>query len=368
MTTLKDNIAIEDFLIGRKLEDGSSDAQSFREFIEKPKWSNELVKGWLDECIKRGSGAHDPYNRAFQDLVVSVGRRLGFEVTYGRYAGKSGEDNYDGIWRTAEGDTIVVEVKTTTWPISSINQLGRYLEELSKRENIKNIYGLYVIGKGDTQVLIELILGSKYKDQMRLIVYTDLMEILNLKQKLMKSFKEREAIEKVQNLLLPVESINIGNIVRLILDITTAKETLSKEENVGTVNELPTDQQWTKEELLSFLRGLTYKMETGLSAIAHFDTLTHEKEIIKLMPKIAGKRRPNWTSGINWARNLKSLDGIRDSCTSRCRKKKKELLLEQKPSTVLVGDRKWANEYKIKDRYRSIVVDWAKSEGLWIKE
>ena len=179
-------IEIKDILnlIGNELKDGTEQTKRFREFIEQDKWSSEQIKKWLDECINKSSGAHDPYNRAFQDLVVSLGKRLGFEVQYGRYAGRSGEENYDGIWKRENGDTIVLEIKTSTWPIGSISQLGKYLDQLTKKEENKNVFGLYVIGKGDVQPLIEQILGSKYKDRMRLILYDDLMEIINLKEEL----------------------------------------------------------------------------------------------------------------------------------------------------------------------------------------
>ena len=166
-------------LLGKELKDGSEQANRFREFIEQEKWATEEIRKWLDECIDKSSGARDPYNRAFQDLVISLGKRFGFEIQYGRYMGKSGEDNYDGIWKRENGDTVVLEVKTSTWPIGSVSQLGEYLECLSKKEDTENIFGLYVIGKGDLKPLIEQILGSKYKDRMRLILYEDLMEILS---------------------------------------------------------------------------------------------------------------------------------------------------------------------------------------------
>ena len=62
-------------LLGKELKDGSEEAKRFREFIEQEKWSTEQIENWLDECISNSSGAQDPYNRAFQDLVVSLGKK-----------------------------------------------------------------------------------------------------------------------------------------------------------------------------------------------------------------------------------------------------------------------------------------------------
>jgi len=179
-------IEIKDILnlLGGELKDDTEQAKRFREFIEQEKWTTEQIEKWLNECINERSGAHDPYNRAFQDLVVSLGKRLGFEIEYGRYVGRPGEDNYDGIWKRENGDTIVLEVKTSTWPIGSASQLGEYIDKLSKKVENENIFGLYVIGKGDVQPLIEQILGSKYKDRIRLILSEDLIEILKLKEEL----------------------------------------------------------------------------------------------------------------------------------------------------------------------------------------
>lgn len=184
-------------LLGKELRDDSEQSKRLREFVEQEKWTTEQIRKWLDECITNSSGAQDPYNRAFQDLVISLGKRFGFEIQYGRYMGKSGEENYDGIWKRENKDTIVLEVKISTWPIGSVSQLGEYVEELSKKEDTKNVFGLYVIGKGDIQPLIEQILGSKYKDKMRLILYQDLMEILNLKEDLEPVIGEKNAVEKI---------------------------------------------------------------------------------------------------------------------------------------------------------------------------
>ena len=337
------------------LGDDTEGSRKFRRHIGSQERTTEEIKNWLNECIEKSSGAHDPYNRAFQDLVVSLGRRLGFEINYGRYAGKAGEDNYDGIWRTKDGDTIVVEVKTTTWPIGSINQLGNYLDELSRKENIKNIYGLYVIGKLTTHALIEQILGSKYKDRMRIIEYTDLMEILNLKEKLTSRFGKKKALEKVQNLLLPVESINIGNIVRLIVDITTVKKAPPEEETKEEGNQKPESQQWTKEELLSFLKDRTPYQKVLLAAIVQADEdPAHFNTVISLMNEIV-HRTPSL--GINKELTGRQIAGTRAGMTANRKRLKKERIIIEK---------NWW--YKIRENYKQTVIDWAKTEGLWIKE
>ena len=95
MTEIKDVLN----LLDKELKDDTEQAKRFRKFVEQEKWTTEQMRKWLDECIYNSSGAHDPYNRAFQDLVISLWIKLGFEIQYGRYTGKSGEENYDGTWK-----------------------------------------------------------------------------------------------------------------------------------------------------------------------------------------------------------------------------------------------------------------------------
>ena len=359
-------IEIKDILhlLGDELKDETEQVNRFREFIEKEKWLTEQIKKWLDECISGSKGAHDPYNRTFQDLIVSLGRRLGFEILYGRYMGKSGEENYDGIWKRENGDTIVLEVKTSTWPIGSVSQLGDYLEELSKKEGVKNIFGLYVIGKGDVQPLIEQILGSKYKDRMRLILYDDLMEVITLKEELEPVIGEKQAIEKVQNLLLPIESINIGNIVRLIVEIATTKST-AVEEQVEEKEEKEVaeeeEEPWTKAELLPYLKDATPYQRILLAALVQVDKEpATSKQVTFLMNEIV-KRRP--FEGIDKKITGRDIAGARAGLKMRRKPLKKEDIIESSWSGV---ERDYI--YKIKDDYKQIVIDWVKGEKLWIKE
>ncbi|OPX19907.1 MAG: hypothetical protein BZ151_06880 [Desulfobacca sp. 4484_104] len=351
-------------LLGKELKPGEP-AERFRHFVEQDKWETEQLKKWLDECISKSSGAHDPYNRAFQDLVVSLGKKLGFEIEYGKYMGKAGEDNYDGIWKREDGDTIILEVKTSTWPIASVGQLGEYVEKVSKKEGTKNIFGLYVIGKGDTKPLIEQILGSKYKDVMRLILYTDLLELLGLKKELEPAIGAKEAIAKVQNILLPIETIDLGNILRLILDIATTKATsvtgggdveVTGEDKVG---EDP--DPWTKAELILYLKGASPYARLLLAALSQADKEpTSGTTVTFLMNEIA-KRRPS--EGINKEITGRDIAGARAGLHMRRKPLKKEDIIECS----------WSSEeqqyvYKIKSEYKQNVIDWVKSEGLWIKE
>lgn len=352
-------IAVKDILslLGKKpLKEGDDNVERFREFIEQDKWTIELIKRWLDECVNNSSGAHDPYNRAFQDLITSLGKRLDFQIQYGRYVGKAGEDNYDGIWKKDNGDAIVLEAKIATWPIGSVGQLGEYIEKLSKEE-IGNVFGLYVIGKGDLQPLIEQILGSKYRDRMRLILYDDLIEILILKEELVPVIGKEQATQKIHNLLLPIESINIGNIVRLLIEIATTKSIPPEELPIlGEENE-----PWTKAELIQYLKDSKPYQRLLLSSLVQLDKEPAALNTVTfLMNKIA-KKYPS--EGVDKKISGRDIAGARAGLKMRRKPLRKEDIIEDAWSHT-----EKTYVYKIKDDYKQIVIDWVKGENLWIKE
>lgn len=348
-------------LIGNELKDGKETTKRFREFIEQSKWSSEQIKNWLDECISNCSGPHDPYNRAFQDIIISLGKKLGFEIKYGKYHGKPQEENYDGLWIRQSGDIIVIETKISAWPIGSVNQLGYYIDLLGKKEENRNVFGLYIIGKGDVQPLTEQILGSKYKDKIRIIVYNDLMEIINLKEELEPVIGEKQAIEKIQNILLPIESVNIGNIVKLITEIATIKSTAIEEQiEKEQEEETPEEEPWSKEELLKYLENTTPYQRILLAALVQVDREpAPRRQVIFLMNEIA-KRRPS--EGIKAKITGRQIAGARGGLKLRRKPLKKEDIIESS----------WSSEerdymYKIKDQYKQIITEWIKKENLWIK-
>jgi len=348
-------------LIGGELKDDTEAVARFREFIEKEKWTTDILGKWLNECVEGGSGAHDPYNRVFQDIIISIGKRLGFNIEYGRYGGKAGEDNFDGLWKREDKSTLILEVKTSTWPIGSIGQLGDYIEKLEKQDDNENIFGLYVIGKGDVQPLIEQILGSKFKDRIRILLYSDLIELLKLKEDLEPVVGEKEAISKVQNLLLPIESINVGNILRLIIEIATTKSSSEDEEETTLISEDEAEEPWTKNELLSYLSDTTPYQRLLLAALVQVEKEpAASKNVTFLMNEIA-KRKPH--EGVDKKITGREIAGARAGLKMRRSSLKKEDIIESSWSPA-----ERDHVYKIKEAYKTIVLDWVKNEKLWIKE
>ncbi len=70
-------------LLGKELKDDTEQAKRFREFVGQEKWSTDQIRKWFNECIVNSVGAHDPYNRAFQDLVIFWERDLDLKSSTG---------------------------------------------------------------------------------------------------------------------------------------------------------------------------------------------------------------------------------------------------------------------------------------------
>ena len=346
-------VTIKDILnlIGGELKDDEDSSKRFRNFISQDKWETDQYEEWLRECIYKGKGPHDPYNRAFQDLIVTLGMKLGFNVEYGKYAAKPGKMEHDGLWERKTGETIILEVKTSTWPLGSIAQLGKYVESFSKEKNRELVYGLYVIGSGDVKPLTEQILGSKYKDTMRIIQYEDVIALLKLKEELEPISGEEQATLKVQNLLFPIESINIGNILKIILEIAEARST--KEEEKEEAEELP----WTKAELLDYLNECTPYQKALLAALVQTDEEpVPKKKLLYLMNQIAEKSPK---IEIEKKINGYGIAGARAGFKMRRKPLKKEDII----------DSEWVEEigdyiYRIKPQYKNTVTEWVKKQGF----
>ena len=210
----------------------------------------------------------------------------------------------------------------------------------------------------------EQIIGSKYKDRMRLILYGDLVDLLSLKDELEPVIGEKQAKEKVQNLLLPIESINIGNIIKLILEIAAIKATPNIETiEVTSDEETPSEgnDPWTKNELIPYLKEATPYQRLLLSALVQADTEpTTGKTATFLMNKIS-KKRPS--ENIDKKITGRDIAGARAGLKIRRKKLNKEDIISSSWSPT---EREYL--YNIKNTYKQIVTEWVKGEDLWVKE
>lgn len=200
--------------------DGSRASEQFRQIIQDEQTTTEEIEAYLREAME---GTEQYHNRALQDLVNNIGRRLGFEVEYGVYQGRSGTIGYDGYWTstaTEEDTYLVVETKKTTAYAIDPGQAGEYMNELTDQEEIdrSQVYGLYVIGEGDVETVAQTVFGSQYRDRMRVITAQRLLDLLEIQE------ESGLRHDQVVNVLLPINAVDVGQLVGLIQDIIEFRE------------------------------------------------------------------------------------------------------------------------------------------------
>lgn len=171
-------------LVG-KLDDtpGAETARErFRNFLRDNVKEVGQARDYIDECL-RNSG--DQYYRALQDLINHLGHFLGFDVTFGRYAGIPKQIGFDGLWTSPKRFSIVVEVKTTdTFAIKAATLVG-YVDALISEKSIPNwaeAIGLYVVGRPDPNLhqLENAIIAEKRTDQLRIISVDSLRSLAEM--------------------------------------------------------------------------------------------------------------------------------------------------------------------------------------------
>jgi hypothetical protein len=62
--------------------DDSRASEQFRQIIDDEQTTTDEIEAYLHEAIQ---GTEQHHNRALQDLINNIGRRLGFQVEYGVY-------------------------------------------------------------------------------------------------------------------------------------------------------------------------------------------------------------------------------------------------------------------------------------------
>jgi hypothetical protein len=192
-----------------KLGDGRSSSVEFRTFLRQVP-STILVR-YASECLIdsfEGSGL------ALQDTVNEIGSRLGFTVTHGRYRGVVGQLGFDGLWESADGHSIVVEVKTTDTYRIDLNTIANYRRALIKSGKLAEEHSsiLIVVGRDDTGDLEAQIRGSRHAWDVRLISTEALTSLLAVKEEL----EDPKTQSRIHFVLRPREFTRLDEIVDLL--------------------------------------------------------------------------------------------------------------------------------------------------------
>ena len=215
------------------LRDGNAASVEFREYLTRI--PSEQLAAYAEECL---SDSFNGSGHALQDLVNQVGRRLGFEVTYGRYRGTKAHLGFDGLWYSPAGHHIIVEVKTSDVYRLSLDTIGGYRKALIQNNTTteSESSALIVVGRHDTGDLEAQIRGSRHAWDIRLISVDALLRLMSVKEDL----EDPEILQRIHRILVPREFTRLDEIVDVLF--TTAEDLKQEDE--------PTEET-TEDEIAS---------------------------------------------------------------------------------------------------------------------
>jgi hypothetical protein len=123
-----------------------SPRERFRRFLLEHVTDVATARSLLEEC-QRSVG--EQRHRALQDLVVLIGRFLGFEITFGTYERSTTAPTIDGQWRSRGLLDVVIELRTDQTPHASVDNLNRALAAAASAPRIDGCprIGLAVVAR-----------------------------------------------------------------------------------------------------------------------------------------------------------------------------------------------------------------------------
>lgn len=198
-----------------KLTDRSDTSRDMRDLLRIVDF--EQLRKFATQCLESKSTA----GLALQDVINAIGERLGFVVEYGLYQGTSRNAGFDGLW-SADGDYIVVEVKTTDAYRMALATGRRYVDRLIDERALPRdrCSILYVVGRFDTGDFEAQFRGSQLAWTARIVSVDALCRLLAISATL----GDPQDRRKIYSLLRPFEYTKVDDIINLVFAAAEAPE------------------------------------------------------------------------------------------------------------------------------------------------
>ena len=181
----------------------------------------QTIERLLGECFHKDKKfKFDTRGFAFQDLINEMGSRLGYEIEYGLYRGRKNEIGFDGLWKSNNGEYIVMESKTSDDYSLSVEAVIGYRDQLviDQKVSKKKCSILIVYGRDNKNALRNTVKGSDEAKNIRLISATALFQLVRIYCET-KSLTVRNQINSV---LQPRDYFVLDNLVELVFPQTDA--------------------------------------------------------------------------------------------------------------------------------------------------
>jgi len=292
-----------------KLRDGSVCSDELRTYLSQIP-THKLAQ-YIEHCL---SSSFTPSGMVLQDLVNEIGRRLDYDVTNGRYQGTPNAIGYDGLWRSPEGNDLVVEVKTTDAYRMSLDTIARYRQKLTAGGELGQTSSIViVVGREDTGELEAQIRGSRHAWDIRLISVEALLKLLQVKE----NANDAETGIKIRSLFAPTEYTRLDRMVDVVFTAATdvevqpeavdAEPPPSDQAGAGTpvVEEAPaksgyqfTDSAILQTKRLSIIAALSARESTHLlqkTRAQYWNATRDVRAVCSISKRYAGKNQdPYW--------------------------------------------------------------------------
>lgn len=191
-----------------KLTDDGQTAPAFRDFLNN--CGIERLEAYTHEIVTDSSDG-----RIFQDIVNTIGTKLGFEVEHGLYQGKKNAIGFDGYW-SFESLNLVIECKTTDTYRISTETLLNYSRQLKDEKHLAHEpQVLLVVGRVDTGDLEAQIRGSRADDRISVIGVENLLRLAKANLEL----SEGPASKNLKNILLPRDYTRLDDLTSMVTDL-----------------------------------------------------------------------------------------------------------------------------------------------------
>jgi hypothetical protein len=202
------------------LKDNSTCSLELRTYL--PQVHSRKLATYVEGCL---TSHFTKGGMVLQDLINELGRRLDYQVTNGRYQGTTNSVGFDGIWKSTEGHSLVVEVKTTDAYRISLDVIATNREKLLASGQLSQPSSiLIVVGRQDTGELEAQIRGSRHAWDVRLISADALIRLVQLKE----DSEGSETGKKIRSLVIPKEYTRLDGMIDVMF--TTAKDVESATE------------------------------------------------------------------------------------------------------------------------------------------
>jgi hypothetical protein len=192
-----------------RLVDGNATSDELREWLSVIPL--ERLRLCAEDCLAH---AFEDNGFALQDVVNEIGVRLGFKTSPGRYRGVKNAIGNDGLWRSQDHFTLLIEVKTTDAYRINLDTIAQYRNQLIESGTLASDQSsiLIAVGRQDTGDLEAQIRGSQHAWDIRLISVDALLRLADVKLQL----NDWATSNRINQLLRPVEYTRLDGIVEMI--------------------------------------------------------------------------------------------------------------------------------------------------------